>query len=179
MRILVYTAKRWVVSTRRLFRGLQKLMPKLEVDLVTSPPLTGATFDYCLLEQADIVYLRLHGIAEQPYLYGQGHRGAWLTALSLECFKRSKLSLPGNLIFFEGCFAGQTGIPDALLAAGAREIVVSDGETFNRRIRVGPAGKVGEVALLAWMTKRNVEEAVKREIEVQSKYPMRFRVMRR
>lgn len=110
------------------------------VRVLTCPPLDVETFPYERLFRADLVYLRLHGIPDQPYLYGDD----WLTALSVERLRKIEKTLAWDgIVFMEGCFGALTGMPEVFLALGAAAVVASEEETDNRTLSIGPAGKFG------------------------------------
>lgn len=176
MRILVYTAKRWQISTSRMLRQVTKLVPFVEAEVLTCPGLTHETFPYHKLAEADLIYFRLHGMGGQSYLYGQGHRGGWQTAFALALYDADLLALKPNCkVFFEGCYNSLTGIPDAFVRTGAGDVIASDTETDNRRISIGPAGSVGLQAVQAWLEGTDAMEAVRAENEKQAKWTMNFR----
>ena len=92
------------------------------------------------LLEADVIYIRLHGLGDQPYLYGDP---GLPTALSAEQIRET--ALDGRTIFLEGCFGAQ--IADAFLEAGAKTVVGNTGITWGRRFFLGPAQVVGK----AWL----------------------------
>jgi len=172
MRILVYAAGRWLVSTRRLMQAAEKLLPGLDVDVLTCPPLTAKTFPYERLAEVDVVYFRLHGMPDQPYMYGASFLRPWgETAFSLREFQSKRIMLDGVKVFFEGCFATQTGIPAAMVEAGAT-VVASTTATKNSPLRIGPAGQIGLAVLKAWLDNQDVSEDV-----LVSQSEMRFEVV--
>ena len=92
------------------------------------------------LLEGDVIYIRLHGMGDQPYLYGDP---GLPTALSAEQIRET--ALDGRTIFLEGCFGAQ--IADAFLEAGAETVVGNTGITWGRRFFLGPAQVVGK----AWL----------------------------
>jgi hypothetical protein len=182
MRALVYTTRRWVVSTRRMFQGLKKEFPDLTVDVLTSPPKNADTFPYEMLSLYDVLYFRLHGLEKQPYLYGASFRRYFgETAFSLEAFKFHHPDLTGVKAFLEGCYQVQTGIPDALVCAGAEVVASTGSQTFNGKFRVGPAGEIGRSVLRAWLREeRDVKPALEAAVGEYrgTKYEMEFVAMR-
>lgn len=179
--IQFYCARRWVVSTRLLVLSLRgyilsrQLMgcpaKDFSAEVLTAPPLPLAGFPYRKWAEADIVLVRLHGKMNQPYFYD----GNWQTVLSLTDLQQSSLQFtrPAKF-FFEGCFACQTGIPAALIAMGAQEVIASTTTTYDNKIRVGPAGKVAGAVLRAWLMGQDVEAALDRANRRQKKYTMKF-----
>lgn len=132
-RVLAYCARSWRINT---FVGL--LAAGRVVKPLTCPPLTAETFDYDLLAEASLAYVALHGIPGQPYLYGDG----WLTALSVAGVAEAP-EMPGLIVFLEGCFGAETGMPEAFLERGAAAVVASTAETEDRTVGLGPAGRLG------------------------------------
>ena len=102
---------------------------------ITCPPLDAETVDIRRLH-APIVYLRLHGVKDQPYLYGDP---GWTTALSAEQVEQADFS--GSIVFLEGCFGLELG--DAFMKAGALAVVGSTVATMGRRWRLGPSSIIG------------------------------------
>ena len=128
MELAAYCARSWWISTWRT-TGKRP---------ITCPELTAETLDIDNLI-APIVYLRLHGMPDQPFLYGD----SWQTALAAHQVKGADFS--GSLVFLEGCYGDTMG--QAFLAAGARAVVGSTGTTYGRRWRLGPSSIVGR----AWL----------------------------
>lgn len=179
--IRFYCARRWAVSTRLLVLSLRGYVLSRDLmgcdvegfsaELFTAPPLTLAGFPYRKWAEADVLYIRLHGVVNQPFLYD----GNWQTTLSLSGLQQSGLSFTRpTKVFFEGCFAYQTGIPAALIAMGAQEVIASTTTTWIRRIRAGPSGKIGGAVLRAWLTGQDVQAALDRANRRQAKYGMSF-----
>lgn len=108
-------------------------------DFLTCPPVTGETFPYASLSEYDLIYLRLHGVSGQPYLYGDGFQ----TAFSASGLLGAAPDLSKTVIFMEGCFGRQGLVDDALLQLDAEAVVFSNEETRNRRFTVGEAGRFG------------------------------------
>ncbi len=90
-----------------------------------------------------MIYIRLHGMGDQPYLYGDP---GLPTALSARQIRET--SLNGHMIFLEGCFGAQ--IADAFLEAGASVVIGNSGITWGRRFFLGPAQVVGKSWLEAF-----------------------------
>jgi hypothetical protein len=103
------------------------------VEPLCSPPLNAALFDATLL-QADLVYIKLHGLQHQPFWYGDD----FIPALSREQILHVDLS--HTTLFVANChsFNIQDGqaVPgpmlSAALQAGARAVVCGTGETHAR-----------------------------------------------
>jgi len=177
MKVLVYTARRWLVSSRRLFR-----MVGIDAVELTSPPLFTTTFPYTSLTDYDVVYFRLHGLPDQPYLYGASFLRRWgQTALSLADLKASGVSfqLSPLRVFFEGCYAVQTGIPQAFVELGAREVYAANTNTKNSPLRVGPAGRVGLAVMRAWMRNEDAGRALRVALSDEASTRMRFMAVHR
>lgn len=128
MKLAAYCCRSWLVSTW-LAAGARPL---------TCPPLTADSVQPVQF-QAAVLYIRLHGLPDQPFLYGDG----WQTALAATWV--AGLKLPASLVFLEGCYGGQ--IAEAFLAGGARAVVGNEQPTYGRRIRLGPAQQIGR----AWL----------------------------
>jgi hypothetical protein len=101
---------------------------------LTCPPVTMETLDTGKLV-APLLYIRLHGLPGQSYLYGDD----WINALSAEQVRSIKL--PGSLVFLEGCYGLE--FAGAFLEAGARAVAGSDEPTYGRRFFLGPSSLIG------------------------------------
>lgn len=126
--IVALTCRSWRLSTR-LATGVWPL---------TCPPLTAEAIQPAQLH-APLLYIRLHGLPDQPFLYGDG----WQTALAATWV--AALKLPASLVFLEGCYGAQ--LAEAFMAGGARAVVGNNQPTFGRRLRLGPAQQIGR----AWL----------------------------
>lgn len=150
-------ARRWIASHMKLLRGLYS--PWTSVMSLTSPPVTADSFPYREMCAADVIYLRLHGMENQPYLYGSGASGMWETAFSLEKFVFAPEGIvleKKPLVFMEGCFGATTGIPEVFVKAGASVVIAAKGETQNRTVSIGQAGKIGLRVVSAYLRKKNI-----------------------
>lgn len=101
---------------------------------MTCPPLDISTLDTRDLV-ADVVYLRLHGLPEQPFLYGDN----WTTAISAEQVAQGDFNR--SLVFLEGCYG--IYMSEAFLRAGALAVVGSAEITYGKRWFLGPSSKIG------------------------------------
>jgi hypothetical protein len=89
---------------------------------------------------ADIVYIRLHGLPGQPFLYGDP---GWNTALGEDQVRGADAALfKDSLVFLEGCFGA--GMADAFIYAGAKSVIGNTESTISRPLTVGPSSKVGQ-----------------------------------
>jgi len=128
MLLAVYCARSWRVST---FLTTGKIP-------MTAPPLTAETIDLQSLK-ADIVYIRLHGLDGQPFLYGGPN---WITALSAEQVENAPETFSGSIVYLEGCHG--TTMANAFLNAGARAVVGDKDTSWGRKYRLGPSSKIGK-----------------------------------
>ena len=121
---------------------------------VVSPPTTVETFDPAALSNCDLLYLKLHGLAQQAYWYGDN----WLTAASKEQIETCDLEGPtaradrgshpkptrgsrldpgtGTIVFAANCFLPESPMLDALFAAGARCVVAGHGPNLGGRTKL-------------------------------------------
>jgi hypothetical protein len=110
-----------------------------------SPPATAKSFDPRWLEGRDFLYLKLHGLPEEVYWYGDN----WITALRATQILAADLR--GATVFVANCHLYQTGndshptspMLNALLAAGARAVVGGSGENYAKRHSVHGADRLG------------------------------------
>jgi hypothetical protein len=137
MRTLAICAAGFEKSVRKA-AGVQPLL---------SPPLLLATFQPQTLEGYDFIYFKLHGLANQPYWYGDH----WGTAMSAEQISQADLS--GAVVFVANCHLYEidpvTRRPrpgpmlDALLSARAGAILGGPGENYGRLRGVHGADALG------------------------------------
>lgn len=91
---------------------------------LTSPPIFVDTFDPAQLSGHDLIYFKLHGLAGQPYWYGDGAA----TACSAE--QLAQADIQGAFVFAANCYGGANApMVQALLSAGA--VCVATGEGVN------------------------------------------------
>ena len=96
---------------------------------ITSPPLTAGTFHHTWLEGHSLIYIKLHGLAAQPFWYGDN----WQTAISAKLIRQA--SLPNTTIFVANCYLADSPMLPALLATGAT-IIGGYGPNFARSDQV-------------------------------------------
>ena len=131
MRTFAYCAAEFQHSVRKA-AGVQPLL---------SPPATAEIFDPRWLEGRDFIYLKLHGLPEEVYWYGD----KWITALRATQILAANLR--GTTVFVANCHLFQanngshptSSMLNALLAAGAHAVVGGAGENYAKRHAVhGP-----------------------------------------
>ena len=122
--LAVYCARSWRISTYLTTR----------VRPITSPPVFYSE-DLAWLK-AEIVYIRLHGIVDQPYLYND----EWSTALAAKHVEQADFE--GCNVFMEGCHGIQ--FSDAFLTAGASSVTGCSESTWGRKYFLGASSKVGK-----------------------------------
>jgi hypothetical protein len=104
---------------------------------LTSPPVTVDTFTPAMIQGADLLYLKLHGIPHQPYLYGD----CFTTACSAEQIESCDLA--GCVVFAAVCHLPETPLLQALFQAGARAVIAGHGSNYAAKSRVYGADKLG------------------------------------
>lgn len=100
------------------------------VAAVTSPPYSAGNV---VLEAVDVLYLNLHGFADQANFYGQVAGIVGPTALTPA--QVAGRDWTGTVVFAEVCFSAKDGggpIARAFLANGARAFVGSTTEAYGR-----------------------------------------------
>jgi hypothetical protein len=115
VKIVSYCAKTFAPSAR-LVTGTEPL---------TCPPLSATHFDPHALE-ADFLFIKLHGLKEQPFWYGDD----WITALRADQIIQADLS--HSVVFVCNCFLPESPMLDALTQAGARWIIGGHGPNYAR-----------------------------------------------
>lgn len=149
MRVFACCAHQWHVSTRFVL-----LSAGILCRLYTAPPVTEETFPYEEMAEADLVYLSLHGIVKQQYLYGDGLVTAFSAKRMLKLLKRP-------IIVLEGCEARNTPIPDTFLNRGARVVLADADESIGRKYTPGPSGKLGSDFVRMLKKGRSADDALK------------------
>ncbi len=158
MEIRAYSTRSWRISTWRTTGVWPETSPSRTAE---DPPL-----EYLL--EADLVYIRLHGLGDQPYLYGDP---GLPTALSAEQVR--EIDLTSRAIFLEGCFGAQ--MADAFLDAGASVVIGNSGITWGRRFLLGPAQVVGKRWIKAYRAGHSPRKALTAALaEVSEKWGERF-----
>lgn len=107
------------------------------VEPLLSPPVDLAAFQPGWLGGFGLLYFKLHGLAGQPYWYGDG----WLTALSVDAIRQADLS--GAVVFVANCFLEESPMLPALLSAGARAVIGGSGPNYARSAAVDGADLLG------------------------------------
>jgi hypothetical protein len=100
----------------------------------TSPPVLMDNIDLKDFN-ADIVYIRLHGLPNQPFFYGSRFE----TTVSFNQIAQARF--PDSLIFLEGCFGIRAS--DAFLEAGASAVYGCRIATFGHPRRIGISSRIG------------------------------------
>lgn len=90
---------------------------------VAFPLRRAGAFDARILEGRDLIYVCLHGLRNQPYLYGDSYE----TAISADQIR--SVDLGGAVVYMAGCF-GDGPVADAFLEAGASAIVGDSDTTW-------------------------------------------------
>lgn len=158
MEVKAYSTRAWRISTWRTTGAWP----------ITSPPRSPDNRPLDDLLGADVIYIRLHGLGDQPYLYGDP---GLPTALSAEQIRETGMN--GQVIFLEGCFGAQ--IAGAFLKAGAKTVVGNSGITWGRRFFLGPAQVFGKTWLEVFGEGYSPREALTAaQIEVNKKWNEQF-----
>lgn len=103
----------------------------------TCPPLTAETFPYQTLAEVDLIYIALHGSPRARVLRGDDG----VPAISVE----GVLDGPElhAAVILEGCYGAKTAFPHAFMERGARIVIASTKQTFDRRVGLGEVGRAG------------------------------------
>ena len=109
--VFVYTARDWRWSTF-FTTGRWPL---------TSPPLGPENFPVEQLAGDDVLYFKLHGLAQEPRWYGV-RNDVWQDALDLTNISQAP-DLSGAVVFAQACYAETSPMIQALLDAGASAVV--------------------------------------------------------
>lgn len=122
--VVALSAKSWQVSVLRTVGRKPFTVPPLGPDEAIEK-----------MQGHAVLYLRLHGLPKQPYLYGD----AWQTALSFQGI--SQADWRGAVVFLEGCYG--IGAMRAFFDGGASVVIGNSGTTIGYRYRLGEAQMVG------------------------------------
>lgn len=162
-RLVVYCGFGWRISAMRTTGKIP----------ITAPPATAETPGLIESLSADILYIRLHGMEDQPYLYSEP---GWTTALSVDQIKDRKDLFENTAVFLEGCEGVE--MSDAFMAAGAQLVIGSNRTTYGKRIGLGPSSKIGRTWLKAYRKTKDATGAMKKAIKkVNSKYKGGWRII--
>jgi hypothetical protein len=109
------------------------------VEPITCPPTTAATLDLARIEEADFLYIDLHGEPGQRFWLGDDGELA-MTAAQVET-----LDLSGTVVFAVSCYLADADSPmlDALLDAGARYVIGGEGLNWAAATRPTGAAALG------------------------------------
>lgn len=139
--VWAYCAADWVQATQAAAGVKPLLCPSKEAEDLTPHLVKAST--------ADIVYLNLHGLADQPHYYGQQGKKFGPTALTISAVSARDWSK--TVVFAEVCFSATDGggpIAQAFLANGARAFIGSTTEAYGR---IRPTLWDGEADRLFWL----------------------------
>lgn len=143
MRTVALAARKWLISTW-IASGARPLF---------APPVTMQTFRPEMISQADLLYVCLHGLPDQPFWYGS----TWETAVSADQLRAARLD--GAVVYLAGCW-GQGPMADALLAAGARAVVGDVDQTWAGYVLPTGSNGFGRLFVAALRRGETVDEAV-------------------
>ena len=126
MNILAYCCASFAKSVQRA-AGVQPLL---------SPPVTYNTFIPDLLMGRDLIYIKLHGLPNQPWWYGDD----WTTALHIDTFRN--VALRGTVIFIANCHLEDGPFLKALQLTGAT-IIGGNGPNYAQATGIIGADLLG------------------------------------
>jgi len=135
MKVFAYCAASFQQSVRKA-AGVRPLL---------SPPVTAESFAPTWLHGHDFIYVKLPGLPEEVYWYGDH----WLTALRVTQILAADLR--GAVVFVANCHLYQTNnghhptspMLTALLAAGARCVIGGAGDNYAKPHSVHGADSLG------------------------------------
>lgn len=104
---------------------------------ITCPPLDMTWFTPEILGPCDFLYLKLHGLPEQGYWYGDH----WTTACSRH--QVASCHLEGAVVFAANCFLFESPMLAALFEAGASAVIGGYGLNFAGRTSLVSADIIG------------------------------------
>lgn len=101
------------------------------VEPLMSPPLQAGELCAADLEEADVLYFRLHelpGVDDVWFGETASPEGGLIPAMRLELLER--VSLPGVVVIIGNCYSASSKFVRAFYAAGARAVVAGPGENM-------------------------------------------------
>jgi hypothetical protein len=110
----------WCIASAR-----ESVRKAAGVEPLLSPPLTMGTFQPSILNGYDLVYLKLHGLKDQGYWYGDGY----VTACSAEQIANAGLN--GCAVFAANCFLPDSPMLKALFDGGAGVVIGGSGINYG------------------------------------------------
>lgn len=116
---------------------------------LTSPPITLQTFNPACLNGAEFLYIKLHGLPNQPFWYGDDY----LTALSANLVSQANLS--GCVAFVASCHLPESPMLQALLDAGCKAVIGGSGLNYAGRHHITGADLLGLIFRRAYATTHN------------------------
>ncbi len=131
MRVLAYCAQSFEHSVKRA-AGVKPLL---------SPPVTMDTFNPTWLEGYNLVYVKLHGLPNQPFWYGAISTEISCTALSADQVRQANLT--DTIVFVANCYLPESPMLQALLDAGAKAVIGGPGQNYGRPHSVDGADLLG------------------------------------
>jgi hypothetical protein len=101
----------------------------LNVSPVTSPPVTVQTFEPEML-QADIIYIRLHGLPMIPTRwFGEDEQGNLIAAMGIEQIEAMRLP-PGSTVIIANCYGTESPMTKEFYDAGAKAVIAGSGPNY-------------------------------------------------
>lgn len=119
---------------------------------VAFPLRGGRAFDVRLLEGRALIYVCLHGLRNQPYLYGDRFE----TAISADQIRTARID--GAVVYMAGCF-GDGPVADAFLEAGASAIVGDSDTTWAGTWLPLGSNRLGRLFVRGMRRGGNVDDA--------------------
>ena len=120
---------------------------------VTCPPFDAKTFPVEIFRHADLVWLGLHGVPDNPdYLYGDEVplvAGLPMRIRALGVESLVELDLAGKIVFATSCYLTSTNFPDVFKSLGA-VVIGGPGENYGDTAKLVGADKLG-AALIAML----------------------------
>lgn len=125
-----------------------------------SPPLTIETFRPDMISPCNLLYIKLHGLPGQKFLYGTN----LITAVSAEQIRQCNLK--ETIVFAATCFFPESGLMPAFFDAGVTAIIAGRGENYADRTVVAGADLLGIYVRKLTRIRATPETALKIAIRV-------------
>jgi len=135
MQIFAYCTRRARVAVARALRVIP----------LTAPPLLASTFEPRVLENAALLYFRLHEIQPSPTTwFGETLAGELVPALHISHLRG--LDLDGAVVVIGNCYGKHSLFVQAFYDAGARAVIAGAGHNY-----AGAQHVLGTDLLVRWI----------------------------
>lgn len=131
------------------------------VEPFTSPPTDAEHLPARRMENADLIYFRLHGSASSPLLWsGEGGDGKRFPAFTPRSLEGLKLK-PGAVVVIANCYGDTSPLARMFYQAGAGTVIAGEGSNYAEARRVVGADRLVKVLLAGLRRGLRLETALR------------------